>query len=406
MAQSVSPVLFEDLVDAVNRFGFQLQSLTTKAEKSSGLCGMNIYQCLLMAAVGSKDENLTAFGNVLGFEISELNQTVRSLTQLGAYSKTCQAVELTSASSVWHKPDFILEKDWQGTMQNTFGATIGPLDVEMINKFIETETKGKIKDIVSESTVYNSVLMLITCIYFKAKWKTVFNMSLTQEATFWMFDNTAQSCLMMRRVGTMEYREDGKAQICILPYKADEPGSSLDDSNSSSIPKWKAAIVLPKERGFSALMDILSTFATSPTALSSQLNVHSRRSDPEDAERKPYSRGMSSKMLDLSLPRFTLKLTLDLIDPLTKLGLDPVFKASSNFEPLSRTGPLLINQVSHDMFIEVNEEGTEMAAVTIVSFGRSRVETVTMRVDRPFLFLVFDEVTGLILCSVAVTSIV
>jgi serine protease inhibitor len=66
----------------------------------------------------------------------------------------------------------------------------------------------------------------------------------------------------------------------------------------------------------------------------------------------------------------------------------------------------LINRVTHDVFIEVNEEGTEMAATTVVGKKKRRkVETVEMRVDRPFLFLVFDGRTGLVLCSVVVSEV-
>jgi serine protease inhibitor len=207
----------------------------------------------------------------------------------------------------------------------------------------------------------------------------------------------------------LQYKDDKLAQICTLPYKAD--GNSVDigpsscDSNSisvedfsganptgpsgSSSPQWNAAIILPKEPGLPAMQEILSTFSASTFSISTLLPGKSK-----------------TDRVSLFLPRFTLKLHHDLNPFLATLGLGPAFKPSLDFAPISNSGELLINRVTHDVFIEVNEEGTEMAATTVVGKKkRRRVETVEMRVDRPFLFLVFDGRTGLVLCSVVVSEV-
>ena len=290
---------------------------------------------------------------------------------------------------------------------------VGVLELGPINSFIETETNGKLRDLVSANDMVDAVLMIITCLYFKAKWETPFKKSITQKAYFTTFQNEKQSCHMMQRVAAIHYKDDKLAQICILPYKTDQAGSkaAISDSGSSSIatksrssastqpvlgstqsPKWKAAIILPKEHGLPAMQELIKTFSTSPSGIRTFLS-------------SPPGRHQAGRV-SLSLPRFTLKLHHDLIPPLTTLGLGPAFSASNDFAPISNTGPLLINRVSHDLYIEVNEEGTEMAAVTIVAMGRSMVQVVEMKVDRPFLFMVFDGDTGLVLCSVVVSGIV
>jgi serine protease inhibitor len=391
MAQETS--FSESFVDLLNRFCFQLHSLTVVPDKPSGLCTMNIYQCLMMVAVGSKDRNLAEFGEALGFDVLELQKTVTNIVALDAYAKSSKTVELSSASSVWYEAGYVLETPWAETMETTFRATFGKLEVGPINRFIETETKGKLKNLVSANDLVGTVLMVITCLYFKAKWETPFNISVTQKAPFYSFENVEKTCSMMGMVGKLQYKDDKLAQICILPYKTDgisvDIGASISDTNSIPIedfsdanstgpsPQWKAAIILPKESGLPALQEILTAFSAS-----------------------------TFNRVSLSLPRFTLKLHHDLIPSLETLGLGPAFKPSLDFAPISNSGKLLINRVTHDVFIEVNEEGTEMAATTVVGKKkRRRVETVEMRVDRPFLFLVFDGRTGLVLCSVVVSEV-
>jgi serine protease inhibitor len=402
MAQETS--FSESFVDLLNRFCFQLHSLTVVPDKPSGLCATNIYQCLMMVAVGSKDRNLAAFGEALGFDASELQKAVTNIVGLDAYAKSSKAVELSSASSVWYTPGFVLEKPWAETMKTTFRATFGKLEAGPINRFIETETKGKLKNLVSANDLVGTVLMAVTCLYFKAKWETPFDISVTQKASFYTFENVEKTCSMMRMAGKLQYKDDKLAQICILPYKTDgvnvDIGPSSSDTNlisaeefsdatpTSPSPQWKAAIILPKESGLIAMQEMLTTFSASTFNIRTLLPGKSK-----------------NNRVSLSLPRFTLKLHHDLIPSLTTLGLGPAFKPSLDFAPISNTGPLSINRVTHDVFIEVNEDGTEMAATTVIGKRKRRLETVEMRVDRPFLFLVFDGRTGLVLCSVVVSEV-
>ena len=170
-------------------------------------------------------------------------------------------------------------------------------------------------------------------------------------------------------------------QICVLPYKSDEsvttartssnlPGrpsippqgeSSTypalpQSSSNASTPHWKAAIILPKSPGFKGMKDLVTTFATSSSPLNNLLN--------SSTSRKPIPK------VNLHLPRFTLRAHLDLRESLSSLGLDLAFRPSNDFAPLSSSGSLFTGQATHDLLIEVNEEGTKMAAVTIVGMKR------------------------------------
>jgi serine protease inhibitor len=198
-------------------------------------------------------------------------------------------------------------------------------------------------------------------------------LSTEQKADFFTWDGKTQAVKMMNKVERLEYVEDKEKQVCILPYKTDDNPAG---------PRWKAAIVLPKRKGLSAMQDILKNFAASPSILGSLLMGDSPSSLPRLSsvmqklipQKRPQpvqgSSGTSthpsrSQKIHLSLPSFSLKLNLDLIPPLQKLGLGPAFKLSDDFAPISKE-QLLITRATHDLFLEVNEEGTEMAAVTTI----------------------------------------
>ena len=284
------PKMDPSFIDVVNRFGFQLQALTMKSDEPTGLCAMNIYQCLSMVAAGSKDGNLAAFGQALGFDADKLNETLQKAVQLDAYSKQNTAVDFSSAASIWHREDFVLEKPWLETMQNLYQATIGPLQIQPINEFIFKETKGKFKDLIKPGDLAGAVLMLVTCLYFKAKWQNPFDKAGTmQNSDFHTFDGKKQVCAMMTKVDKMEYTENKTMQVCFLPYQNETGGSG---------PQWKAAVILPKLAGIHAMHDILTKFSKDPAAFTKL----SKTSQGGGFFSGP-SAGHTTK-ISLSLPRF------------------------------------------------------------------------------------------------------
>ena len=103
---------------------------------------------------------------------------------------------------------------------------------------------------------------------------------------------------------------------------------------------------------------------------------------------------------DMMLPRFKLEYEVSLNDTLEALGMGIAFGSGADF---SGMGPsLFISEVKHKTFVEVNEEGTEAAAVTAV-VGVKSVPSV-FRVDRPFFFAIYDTETETVLFMGVVTE--
>jgi serpin B len=109
--------------------------------------------------------------------------------------------------------------------------------------------------------------------------------------------------------------------------------------------------------------------------------------------------GASRHQVTLALPRFRLEARFDLIPALERLGVALAFGAEADFSGITAAERLSISAVAHQAYIDVNEHGTEAAAATAVVMGRNAVfqapPPVTMAVDRPFLFAILDNATGL-----------
>jgi serpin B len=104
-----------------------------------------------------------------------------------------------------------------------------------------------------------------------------------------------------------------------------------------------------------------------------------------------------SQDFSVFLPRFTFEYERTLSDDLKAMGLDIAFTDRADFSGISHI-PLLITDVIHKSFIEVNEEGTEAAAVTAISFGVTSVGPPTiLKLDRPFLFAITENSSGSII---------
>ena len=106
-----------------------------------------------------------------------------------------------------------------------------------------------------------------------------------------------------------------------------------------------------------------------------------------------------SDSVDLYLPRFKLEWGQKLNDVLTSLGMGIAFEPGvADFTEMYEGGGVWISEVKHKSFIEVNEEGTEAAAATVVVMAESGEPMgLEIMINRPFLFMIRENVSGTIL---------
>ncbi|EFN79721.1 Serpin B8 [Harpegnathos saltator] len=93
--------------------------------------------------------------------------------------------------------------------------------------------------------------------------------------------------------------------------------------------------------------------------------------------------------IKLYLPKFKFEITLKLEEVLRKIGLNTMFENNADFERLSNI-PLKVGTVLQKVFIELNEEGSEAAAATVVESRLKRMAVLLEEfvVNRPFMFAI------------------
>jgi len=204
------------------------------------------------------------------------------------------------------------------------------------------------------------VMFLINAIYFKGTWVNSFNKSDTKPAPFTAYDGTTATVPLMSQESRFRYAMASGYTAVDLPY-----------GNSA----FTMTVVLPQQGA-----DI-NTFVEGMT----------------QEKWSSIDASMHEGETGLALPRFKLTWQRELNEDLSKLGMGVAFTEAADFTRMSTGGDrLLITKVVQKTFVDVNEEGTEAAAVTSVGVGPTSGPP-TIRVDRPFLFAIRERLSGTIL---------
>jgi serpin B len=251
--------------------------------------------------------------------------------------------------------------------QRSFGAAVQGADfndatatLNAINGWAKTQTNGKI-DKVLDDIRRDHVMFLLNALYFKGSWRDKFDAKLTAPAPFTNAGGGTSTVQMMHREGTIAWARGTSYQAVDLPY-----------GNTA----FSMTVLLP-DAGASA-----DALATSLDTRAWQQLVSSLR----DAK------------VQLWLPRFTMRYEDEWKDVLTTLGMGVAFTDQADFTRMVQGGGVAIDFVKQNTFVDVNEEGTEAAAVTTVGVSLTSAPLYQeFRVDRPFVFVIRERLSGAVL---------
>ncbi|MCL6604488.1 MAG: serpin family protein [Paenibacillus sp.] len=313
---------------------------------------------------GTRAELQQALG-VEGMTLEALNKGNEVLTDLLTYEDT--EVELKIANGLWARKETPLLDSYTDTLKKSYKVKVKTLDFEdegsakTINNWVKKNTDGRIEEIVEPSLLKSNVLLLANAIYFNGTWSKPFEESFTRKVPFYLADGTEETVQMMMQTTVLSYKETESFKAVRLPY-----GSGV----------WDMVVVLPNE-------------GQTLTEMAPQLLSQS------DEWREGFVEGKAI----VELPRFQLKYNNSLKDTLQLLGVKSAFdSAAADFSAMTgKTSGLFITDVLHKSFIEVNEHGTEAAAVTSVMMAGSAPapdKPFQINVNRPFFFAIEDHTTG------------
>ena len=369
------PVSIETKVVTANtQFGFDLFNEIRKTERNQNIfiSPFSISTALTMTLNGASGETAQAMINGLrlqGIESESINRGYAQLHQILQVSDP--KVVLTIANSLWAHQGVPFKQDFLQRNTEYFGAEISTLDfmdpstLTTINQWVNTNTNGKISEILDEINP-DLVLFLINAIYFKGTWQTEFDPSRTRDRTFHLVTGGEKQVPMMTRTGNYPHYEnyDEKFQAISLAY-----GNG----------RMSMYIFLPyHESDINTFLDSLDTQSW-----------------------ENWIAQFRKREVSLVVPKFKLEYEKMLNNQLKSLGMAIAFaprradfSRMAHLEDLGEN--LYIGEVLHKSVVEVNEEGTEAAAVTSIGI-RTTSAPPAFIVDRPFFFAIRDNETKTVL---------
>ncbi|MBS4016018.1 MAG: serpin family protein [Candidatus Latescibacteria bacterium] len=364
------------LIQADNDFGFRIFGRLTDNNPQTNIfiSPTSIQMCLRMLYNGASGKTKTAISKTLGLSELTLSQTNQANLELSEQLKsTDEKVVLNIANSLWAQQGIEFKKDFLESNQTYYNAEIATLNFAdqkspaTINQWADDKTNGKITQVVQELDP-SMVMILINAIYFNGKWTIEFDTTKTKELPFTLPDNTQKQVLMMIQDGNYRYFENEKIQAIGLPY-----GNK----------RMSMYIFLPK--AVNGLADFVAGL--------------NEKTWSEYVANFRYHEG------DIFLPRFKFEYEKTLNQALIDLGMTNTF-SNADFTNLTDI-PAFVSGVVHKTFVEVNEAGTEAAAVTSVFIATAiadQPKPFSMICDHPFFCAIVDDQTGSILFMGAVTN--
>ncbi len=361
-----------ELTEADNKFGLAVfdQITVARPQENVFISPLSIAIALQMTAHGSAGATWKAMAGAMNLsglaqtEIPAGNQKLRE-----ELINADKAVRLDIANSLWLRQGVKLQKQFAGDCGKFYQAQVTLLDfgrpdaVTTINDWVAKNTNGRIKQIVSELK-REEFLVLVNAIYFKGTWTTEFDPKLTAPREFYLASGSAQR-RMMSREDRFRYKEDDAIQAVVLPY-----GEG----------RLNLYVFLPRDKaGLGKLID-----ATKPDNFAALFS------------------GFAEKKGTVVLPRFKIEFEQSLNAALKQLGMGVAFAPGADFSRMvAPPNTAAISEVLHKTFVEVNEEGTEAAAVTGVKVMMTAMprpeDKFSFVCDHPFLCAIRDDVTGSVL---------
>ncbi|MGM0597784.1 MAG: serpin family protein [Myxococcota bacterium] len=362
------------LVQGNTDFNFDLYTqVISEADGNIFYSPYSISIALAMTSAGAANDTLTQMEDAMNFYLgqSELHPAFNALDldmqNLGTGDP--DEFQLNIANAIWGQAGYNFEQDFLDTIGLNYGSGLNLLDFATdpeaarltINDWVEDQTEDKIKDLLKEGTITPyTVLVLTNAIYFKADWKEVFPTDLTTSGTFNNLDGSQATVDMMNIEHTYPYYEGSNYQAVELPYKGDDVSMM---------------VILPAAGEFDNVEQSLDASLVN-TIVENETN---------------------SNMM-LTMPKFSFEYELGLNEILIDMGMVDAFDANlADFSNINPQDSLYITDVVHKAFVAVDEKGTEAAAATAVVVGNTSVPAVSVNMNRPFIFLIRDKVSGTIL---------
>ncbi len=361
----------QSLVKSNQQFGINLMHAISTIDSAGNIfiSPLSVSMALGMTMNGANGQTYTDMRSTLELaDLSEqdINQAYKSTMDL--LMSIDPDVITKIANSIWIREGFPVEDTFIDTNEFYFDAWIternfaDPGILEEINGWVADNTNDKITEIL-DVIPPGVVMYLINAIYFKAIWEFEFDKNITTQTDFFITPDNIASVDMMGLTADLNYYADDQVQVVDLPYGRGN---------------YTMTVLLP------GLDENLNEFVA----------------DLNGQQLENYVGQLQLKSGTVFMPKLKTSYKLLMNDVLTQLGMGIAFTGLADFSRINSVHDLFISRVIHETFVQVDEEGTEAAAVTVVeTMAASAGPGVefTMNINHPYLLLIRELETGTIL---------
>lgn len=331
---------------------------------------MSVAYLMGMLANGADGQTRQEIMNAIGckgVDLKELNEFYKMMiTRAGKFDK---AITINIANCIVLNDHYQLKDAYVKTMEDDYQAGVESLDfsssstLHHINKWCSKHTDGMIPEMIKDIDV-SAVSYIMNAIYFNGTWQEKFDKLQTKLENFRGYTRDIKKAQMMHRNGKYMFVDNDMFSAVSVPY-----------GNGA----YEMTVMLPNES--KSIDEIMESM------------------DAKSLCELPYK--MNECVVDLKLPRFSTSLELPLNDIISKLGAPTMFTSSANFSNFAN-GDLYISKMLQKAKIEVSEEGTKAAAVTMAmvamtSLNPAEPRHVQFHANRPFVYMITEASTGAIL---------
>lgn len=369
------------IAQSANRFGCDLWARARTQPGNLAISPSSIWVALAMTHAGARGATAEEMSRVMHLPAggSVHADAARQLATWNDAART--AYTLRVVNRLFGERSVRFEAPYLALTRDLYRAELEGLDFQRaseparlhINAWVAEQTSDRIRDLLPPRSIDpDTRLVLVNAIYFLGRWLSPFPRSATTERPFHLGTSESVPVPTMQRQGHYAYAEADDAQLVEMPYVGGE---------------LSMVLVVPRR--------------------TTGLDAVEARLDAATIDR--WVAGLSDRLVRLVLPKFTIDppQSVALVATLRQMGMSlAVDRARADFtgiaNPASPRDRLFIGEVFHKAFVRVDEEGTEAAAATAVVMprggGMPRPEQpIEVRADRPFLFLLRDMRTGMVL---------
>ena len=362
----------KDISDANNMFAFEFLSKVSQQENGniffSPYSISSAFSMMYEGARGTTSDEIESVFHFIQDDTTRKNYVKQINSEINSPS---QQYKLDIANALWVQNDYPIFHGYADTLKQYYVANVTNLDLKgdsensrkTINTWVENKTNQKIVDLLPDGSINKDTRVVLTnAIYFKGNWTNQFEAQNTSDQNFTTSGNDIVKIPMMRTTTGFQYLEDSNMQALKMPYQ----GGHLS-----------MIVLLPKNNDLKSLANSLSVE-----------KLHQWNSD------------MITEPVTVYMPKFTLYAKYILDDYLSSMGMPSAFSPNdADFTGITGNKDLSISTAVHQAFVKVDEKGTEAAAATGGVFQSTAIllSKYTFRADHPFVFMIYDDQTGLVL---------